>query len=168
MDEYTAEEKPNRTSAIELDVLEEVAAGIREYFDKSLDKVLLYKFEREQYRLLREKWDEDSGNLAGKGPLDTYGAEHLCRLFGMFVLSFVFLFFTANKPATLPELTAQTNMDVATITRLRVELAKFILWLSKNADRVFSMSYTAASIEYIEKSNGVEDPNPGTATSRLI
>ncbi|RMJ28145.1 hypothetical protein PHISP_00999 [Aspergillus sp. HF37] len=151
MDEYTAEEKPNRTSSIELDVLEEVAAGIREYFDKSLDKVLLYKFEREQYRLLREKWDEDSGNLAGKGPLDTYGAEHLCRLF-----------------ATLPELTAQTNMDVATITRLRVELAKFILWLSKNADRVFSMSYTAASIEYIEKSNGVEDPNPGTATSRLI
>lgn len=93
MDEYTAEEKPNRTSAIELDVLEEVAAGIREYFDKSLDKVLLYKFEREQYRLLREKWDEDSGNLAGKGPLDTYGAEHLCRLFGMFVLSFVFFVF---------------------------------------------------------------------------
>ena len=54
-------------------------------------------------------------------------------------------------------------MDIPTITRLRVELAKFILWLSKNSDRFFSMRYTAASIEYIEKSNGVEDPKPGTA-----
>lgn len=175
VDEYYAEEKPNRASAVELDVLDEVVAGIKEYFDKALDKILLYKFEREQYRLLREKWDEESGNLAGKGPLDTYGAEHLCRLFG--ILSSPFSLPTclsssvlapANELATLPELTAQTNMDIPTITRLRVELAKFILWLSKTSDRFFSMRYTAASIEYIERSNGVEDPHPGTATSRLI
>lgn len=59
-------------------------------------------------------------------------------------------------------------MDVPTINRLRIELTNFVLWLSKNSDRFFSMRYTTASIEYIEKSNGVEDPNPGTATSRLI
>lgn len=59
-------------------------------------------------------------------------------------------------------------MDFQTITRLREELTKFVLWFSKHSDKFFSMRYTTASVEYIEKTNGVEDPNPGTATSRLI
>ena len=59
-------------------------------------------------------------------------------------------------------------MDFQTITRLREELHKFLLWLSKNSDKFFPLRYTTASVEYIEKTNGVEDPNPGTATSRLI
>jgi mortality factor 4-like protein 1 len=81
LEDYAEAEKPKRTSSADLDVLEEVIMGIKEYFDKALDKILLYRFEREQYRVLRKKLE--SGDFADKGPLDIYGAEHLARLFGM-------------------------------------------------------------------------------------
>jgi mortality factor 4-like protein 1 len=84
LDDYLKEEKPKRTGSADLDVLEEVIMGVREYFDKSLDKILLYRFEREQYRVLRKRWEAGSGEFADKGPLDIYGAEHLTRLFGEF------------------------------------------------------------------------------------
>jgi mortality factor 4-like protein 1 len=83
LEDFIAEEKPKRTSAADLDVLEEVIMGIKEYFDKALDKILLYRFEREQYKALRKKWEAGSGEYSEKGPLDIYGAEHLTRLFGM-------------------------------------------------------------------------------------
>lgn len=79
---YSDEEMPKRINTAERDVLQEVVSGIKEYFDKSLDKILLYKFEREQYRLLRQKWETGAENYADKGPLDIYGAHHLLRLFG--------------------------------------------------------------------------------------
>lgn len=82
--QYISEEKPHRATPTDNDILDEVTAGIKEYFDKALEKILLYKFEREQFRLLHNMWESGSGNLAGKGPLHTYGAEHLARLFGMF------------------------------------------------------------------------------------
>ena len=87
LDDYHDEEKPKRATSADLDVLEEVVMGVKEYFDKSLDKILLYKFEREQYRSIRGKWENGSGSYADKGPLDIYGAEHLTRLFGMFTCS---------------------------------------------------------------------------------
>ena len=83
LEDYSEAEKPKRTSSADLDVLEEIIMGIKEYFDKALDKILLYRFEREQYRNLRKKWESGSGDFADKGPLDIYGAEHLTRLFGM-------------------------------------------------------------------------------------
>ncbi|GAB1216210.1 MRG-domain-containing protein [Aspergillus floccosus] len=151
LEDYLTEEKTKRASEAEVDVLEEVVMGIKEYFDKSLDKILLYRFEREQYRAVRKKWEASTGELAGKGPLDTYGAEHLTRLF-----------------ATMPELIAQTNMDLQSTNRLREELSKFTLWLSKNSAEYFATRYQTASNEYIEKSRGVANPTPGTATSRLV
>ncbi|KAF9888114.1 Esa1p-associated factor [Aspergillus nanangensis] len=151
LEDYVTEEKSKRASSAETDVLEEVIMGIQEYFDKSLEKVLLYRFEREQYRAVRKKWEAATGELADKGPLDTYGAEHLTRLF-----------------ATMPELIAQTNMDLQSTNRLREELSKFTLWLSKNSSKYFATRYMTASNEYIEKSRGVANPTPGTATSRLV
>lgn len=59
-------------------------------------------------------------------------------------------------------------MDFQTISRLREELSKFMLWLSKHSDRFFSSRYTIASNEYLEKTDGVVDPHPGTATSHLV
>ena len=88
LDDYVREEKEKRTSSADMDVLDEVVMGVREYFDKALDKVLLYRFEREQYRALRKKWEAGSGDYADKGSLDIYGAEHLTRLFGMFFFHF--------------------------------------------------------------------------------
>ncbi|KAL4764064.1 MRG family protein [Aspergillus foveolatus] len=148
LDDYLKEERPKRTGSSEVDVLEEVVMGIRDYFDKSLDKILLYRFEREQYRVLRKRWESET---ADKGPLDIYGAEHLTRLF-----------------ATMPELIAQTNMDLQSTNRLREELSKFTIWLSKNSNHYFATRYVTASNEYIEKSRGVPNPAPGTATSRLV
>ncbi|KAL4752842.1 chromatin modification-related protein eaf3 [Aspergillus terricola var. indicus] len=148
LDDYLKEERPKRTGSSEVDVLEEVVMGIRDYFDKSLDKILLYRFEREQYRVLRKRWESET---ADKGPLDIYGAEHLTRLF-----------------ATMPELIAQTNMDLQSTNRLREELSKFTIWLSKNSNNYFATRYVTASNEYIEKSRGVPNPAPGTATSRLV
>lgn len=85
LQDWYDEEQPKRSaSAADEDVLDEVVAGMQEYFDKCLDKILLYRYERPQYRNLRKKCEAATGELANKGPIDVYGAEHLIRLFSMF------------------------------------------------------------------------------------
>ena len=81
LDLYGEEERPKRHDSAEADVVEEVIAGIKEYFDKSIGRILLYSFEREQYNVLRKSWESGTGDLASKAPDDIYGAEHLARLF---------------------------------------------------------------------------------------
>lgn len=50
IDSYFEEEKRNRRlGSAELDVLEEFCAGLKVYFEKSVGKILLYRFERSQY-----------------------------------------------------------------------------------------------------------------------
>lgn len=83
LQDWRDEEAPKRVeSRIDIDVLDEVIMGILEYFDTMLDKLLLYRYERPQYRLLREKYVENED----KTPVDVYGAEHLIRLFSKFTL----------------------------------------------------------------------------------
>lgn len=83
LDAYAEEERAKRgPNSADRDVLDEVIMGLKEYFDKTLDKLLLYRFEREQYRTLRQKWESGGRNSSYKGPLDVYGAHHLTRLFG--------------------------------------------------------------------------------------
>ncbi|KAJ5504389.1 Chromo domain/shadow [Penicillium fimorum] len=125
LQDWHEEELPKRSgSSADEDVLEEVVAGIQEYFDKCLDKILLYRHERPQYRGLRKKFEAATGDLADKGPIDVYGAEHLIRLF-----------------STMPELIAQTNMDMQATNRLREEISKLSMWLSKNSEKYFATSY---------------------------
>jgi len=82
---YFDEEQPKRRpGSADADILEEVVAGVKEYFDKCLGRILLYRFEREQFFEIRRLWEGGRGEWEGKGPGDVYGAEHLCRLFGMF------------------------------------------------------------------------------------
>lgn len=68
----------------------------------------------------------------------------------------------------MPELIAQTNMDQQSTNKLREELSKFTLWLSRNSEKYFANKYINASSEYAEKANGASNPNPGTATSHLV
>jgi hypothetical protein len=44
-----------------------------------------------------ELWGKEGSDLAGKGPGDTYGAEHLCRLLGIFPGYPLLQGFIANK-----------------------------------------------------------------------
>ncbi|OJD23684.1 hypothetical protein ACJ73_04962 [Blastomyces percursus] len=152
LDTYFEEEKVKRTSQAQVDVLEEVLSGVREYFHKCLGRLLLYSFEREQYHILQKKWESAAEGFVDKGPCDVYGAEHLARLF-----------------ASLPELLAQTNLGQESTNRLREELSKLAIWLSKSSEKMFATKYKSPGNEYIDKAKGISNADaPGTATSRLF
>ncbi|KAE9576632.1 Chromatin modification-related protein eaf3 [Colletotrichum fructicola] len=138
LNDYLAFEKPNREDgSANMDILEEVLAGLREYFEKSLSRILLYRFERPQYHEIRKVWEKAGENDKNKSVCDTYGSEHLCRLM-----------------VSLPELVAQTNMDSQSVGRLREELSKFTVWLGKHAKNYFVSEYETPSQEYIDKARG--------------
>ncbi|KAI4130014.1 MAG: hypothetical protein LQ338_001948 [Usnochroma carphineum] len=136
IDEYREEEKEKRfPGSADMDLLEEVTAGMKEYFDIALGRMLLYRFERQQYLEVRKHWADGKGEWKGKsGPGDTYGAEHLCRMI-----------------VNLPEIVAQTNMDAQAVNRLREEMTKFLQWLSKHTRDYFFADYEPAGQDYIEK-----------------
>lgn len=83
LDEYqkfaTATGHRNST---ETDILDEVIAGLKEYFNKALGRLLLYRFEREQYYDINNRINQSTDELAGKPLADIYGGEHLLRLLG--------------------------------------------------------------------------------------
>ena len=98
--------------------------------------------------------------MEGKNASETYGAEHLMRLMGMWFFpwlshpanfqSWDFLL-TDSVSVSLPELIAQTNMDQQSVNRLREELSKFCVWLEKNAGTYFVSQYESPNAEYAEK-----------------
>lgn len=80
---YFDEEKgKRRLGSAEADLLEEVVQGMKEYFESCLGKMLLYRFEREQYFQVRQAMEKGDPIYKEKTIADIYGAEHLCRLFG--------------------------------------------------------------------------------------
>jgi len=83
IDAYFEEEKgKRRLGSPEAAILEEVISGTKEYFEKSLGKILLYRFERQQYFEVRQKLEAGQREWENKTIGDVYGAEHLARLFG--------------------------------------------------------------------------------------
>ncbi|RKF56653.1 Chromatin modification-related protein eaf3 [Erysiphe neolycopersici] len=135
LDEYFEHEKKSRVPGSgQADILVEVLAGVKEYFDRCLGRILLYRFERNQYVEACEGWNMSTGEFAGKTPCETYGAEHLCRLL-----------------VSLPELIAQTNMDQQSVNRLRDELTKLTNWIAKNATTYFVSEYETPGQEYCER-----------------
>ncbi|KJZ80241.1 hypothetical protein HIM_00091 [Hirsutella minnesotensis 3608] len=136
LESYLAHERPHREEgSASMDILEEVIAGLREYFEKALSRILLYRFERHQYMDMRKLWDTNTEeNSDYKSVCDVYGAEHLARLI-----------------VSLPELLAQTNMDQQSVSRLREEIGKFTVWLSRNCETYFVSEYETPSQEYIDK-----------------
>ncbi|KAF8863582.1 histone acetylase complex subunit [Acephala macrosclerotiorum] len=130
LNDYLAFENPKRQAGShQADLLLEVVAGLKEYFEKCLGRILLYRFERQQYLEVREEWA-----TSGKSALTTYGAEHFCRLL-----------------VSLPELLAQTNMDQQSCNRLCEELTKLTIWLGRNAKLYFAKEYETPGPSYIEK-----------------
>ncbi|KAK1754616.1 MRG-domain-containing protein [Echria macrotheca] len=133
LNDYLAHERPNREpGSASMDVLEEIMSGLREYFDKALGRILLYKFERAQYVELYREWQKPESKH--KSAIDTYGAEHLARLL-----------------VSMPELIAQTNMDNQSVKKLRDELSKFCIWFSRHVTKYFVSEYETPSQEYVDQ-----------------
>ncbi|KAF3361151.1 Chromatin modification-related protein eaf3 like [Verticillium longisporum] len=138
INDYLEYERPSRDpESPHVDILEETMAGLKEYFEKSLSRILLYRFERPQYHEIRKEW-EKTGEDGPKSVCDTYGAEHLCRLI-----------------VSLPELVAQTTMDQQSVSRLREEISKFTVWLGKNATKYFVSEYETPAQEYIDRARNI-------------
>ncbi|KAF2732030.1 mortality factor 4-like protein-like protein 1 [Polyplosphaeria fusca] len=135
LDEYLASQN-RRAGSAEADILEEVIQGLKEYFNKSLGRLLLYRFEREQFLDIYARMESGASDLAGKTLVDIYGGEHLLRLF-----------------VSMPELIAQTNMDIQSVNRLREELTTMLTWLSKEpqVNAYFASTYESPGQAYIDK-----------------
>ncbi|EFY90380.1 keratinolytic protein [Metarhizium acridum CQMa 102] len=130
LEDYLSFERPHREEgSASMDILEEVVAGFRDYFEKALSRILLYRFERHQYMDLRKLWDNVE-STEYKSVCDVYGAEHLSRLI-----------------VSLPELLAQTNMDQQSVSRLREEIGKFTVWLGRHCETYFVNEYETPSQE---------------------
>ncbi|CAL8461794.1 g1325 [Coccomyxa elongata] len=90
---------------------EEVANGLRIYFDKALRHMLLYAQEMEQ---------ADKALSDGTTPSSIYGAEHLLRLF-----------------LKLPDLLPASQMSADDQLQLEMRLANFLKFLQKNEGLFF-------------------------------
>jgi mortality factor 4-like protein 1 len=133
-----------------VDLLEEIVAGLREYFNKALGRLLLYRYERGQYEDVLKRINDPSDDLSNKQIGDVYGAEHLLRLFGrLSQRDAAFL----TRIVSLPELIAQTNMDRQSVARVREELSTFNTWMTKaeQIKKYLSTPYENATTEYMER-----------------
>ncbi|KAK7544125.1 MRG-domain-containing protein [Phyllosticta citribraziliensis] len=143
LSQYETQERTKRIpGSADWDILQEVMQGIKEYFRKALGRILLYRFERDQYLEVHKKMESpNSPGYTGRSLEQIYGPEHLLRLL-----------------VSLPDLIAQTNMDPQSVNRLREELLKLTMWIAKdeNANRFFRNNYEPADQEYIEKAKGDE------------
>lgn len=119
-----AEDLQKSTSTAEAEVLDEVVAGIKTYFDKALGNMLLYRYERQQYL-------EVTKAHKNKEMSEIYGAPHLLRLF-----------------VTFPGLLAQTNMDPQSTSVLRVHLEDFLQFLTRHHGEFFKKEYEDTSQRY--------------------
>ena len=152
LDKYFDEEKQKRgEGSASADILQEVVAGVKEYFNKCLGRILLYRIEREQYYDFSKLWEGAGGTeWEGKGPGDVYGAEHLARLIGK-SLDLTSISHTNIFAVKMPELIAQTNMDSQSVHRLREEISKLCLWLAKHSSDYFTGQYETPPADYVAK-----------------
>ncbi|KAL7268380.1 Esa1p-associated factor [Rhizina undulata] len=118
-----------REGSADADIFDEVIAGLKLYFDRSLGTILLYRFERQQYQEIRKEH-------SAKEMSDIYGGEHLLRLF-----------------VSMPELLAHTNMDAQSVTKLREHIEDFIRFLAKNPEQCMATPYESGSSSALPSSS---------------
>ena len=140
LNEYERDEyrKPDRQPGSSgADFLEETIAGVKEYFNKALGRILLYRFERQQFFEWHRELEKGHGEHSGQTFCDIYGCEHLLRLF-----------------VSMPDLIVHTNMDAQAVARLREELSRMTQYLAKNIDTYLSTDYEHAGKEYEANATG--------------
>jgi len=122
--DHFLQQKAKRTSHERL--YGEVSDGVKTFFNQAIGTVLLYKYERKQFRELKE---------AHKGTpyTELYGAEHLLRLF-----------------VKLPELLAHCKMQHEHLTVLLAKLLELLKFMQANKAQYFAETYEPASDEYLQ------------------
>ncbi|KAJ1943094.1 Esa1p-associated factor, partial [Kickxella alabastrina] len=129
--EYKRGAKDRRKSVRREDeVVDEIIDGLKVYFDKALGNILLYRFERIQYKNVCERFPD-------KSPSEIYGAEHLLRLF-----------------VQLPGLIAHTNMDEDAVQLLREHLSDILKYMHRSIKTLFAEEYDNASPAYMALAKG--------------
>ncbi|MED6268898.1 Mortality factor 4-like protein 1 [Ilyodon furcidens] len=128
LEDYANYKKSKGSSDNKEYAVNEVVAGIREYFNVMLGTQLLYKFERPQYAdILSEHPDVPMSQV--------YGAPHLLRLF-----------------VRIGAMLAYTLLDEKSLALLLSYLQDFLKYLVKNSATLFSASdYEVAPPEYHRK-----------------
>jgi mortality factor 4-like protein 1 len=114
---YESDAKARARSPEQGELISEVCAGLKAYFDRALHAVLLYEEEREVAAATSPR----SPPLPP--PSDVYGAEHLLRLF-----------------VKLPDLLPVHDMDAAAVREVQVKLTEFLRWAQRNASALFVAS----------------------------
>ncbi|TFJ81399.1 hypothetical protein NSK_007360 [Nannochloropsis salina CCMP1776] len=160
---FLAHKKEQGTaSTVQLARLEEMLHGLREYFDKALPLILLYRHEREQYASLFPAAPPSSacrptstepalGSSSGAAPRpsDVYGAEHLLRLF-----------------VRLPRLLALAPLAPAEMTQVQAKLGELLKFLQKQHGEIFLTSYMKKEEEK-EEGKGEEKGSQAVAESGM-
>jgi len=111
-------------------IYREIADGLRQYFDRVLGTLLLYRFERPQYNTILS--DHKYTNVS-----DCYGAEHLLRLFVQF-----------------PSIAQQCFWKRQELVAIRQFTSEFLKWLEGNK-RVFTNKYMETDDDYWAQFNDV-------------
>ena len=123
---YEADARARARSPEQGELVSEVCAGIKAYFDRALHSVLLYKEEREVAATLCADPSETKTKTSSAPPpppSDVYGAEHLLRLF-----------------VKLPDLLPVCDMDAVAVREVQVKLTEFLRWAQRNASALFVSS----------------------------
>ncbi|XP_018108834.1 mortality factor 4-like protein 1 isoform X2 [Xenopus laevis] len=128
LEEYATYKKSRGNTDNKEYAVNEVVAGIKEYFNVMLGTQLLYKFERPQYAdILADHPDTPMSQV--------YGAPHLLRLF-----------------VRIGAMLSYTPLDEKSLALLLNYLHDFLKYLSKNFATLFSASdYEVAPPEYHRK-----------------
>ncbi|KAI9518893.1 Mortality factor 4-like protein 1 [Dissostichus eleginoides] len=128
LEDYANYKKSKGNSDNKEYAVNEVVAGIREYFNVMLGTQLLYKFERPQYaEMLAEHPDTPMSQV--------YGAPHLLRLF-----------------VRIGSMLAYTPLDEKSLALLLSYLQDFLKYLVKNSSTLLSATdYEVAPPEYHRK-----------------
>ncbi|XP_062316707.1 mortality factor 4-like protein 1 [Osmerus eperlanus] len=128
LEDYASYKKSRGNSDNKEYAVNEVVAGVREYFNVMLGTQLLYKFERPQYADILANYPDSSVS-------QIYGAPHLLRLF-----------------VRIGAMLAYTPLDEKSLALLLSYLQDFLKYLVKNSTTLFSSTdYEVAPPEYHRK-----------------